>query len=189
MIPPAKPQLSRADLLKRIKKTHPDFEPPEFYLVGIRGYYRDTMGAPGTNDRGIYDDAIFLVTDRVYASFNANTDPSAFRPATSKRKGMASLVPGVYPVYRFDVHNGTFPHPAICQRIGPVTVTRDGSGEDVGMFGINIHRGGNRSTSSEGCQTLPPGQWEGFYAVAKAEAQRLWGERWNRTPVTYVLLS
>lgn len=192
MIPAARPRLTLADLQKRLAKQHPQHYPggrlPAFLVVGIRGYYRDSMGAPGRNDRAIYDDAIILVTDRVFASFNGNTDPSAYRAATAARKGMASLRPGVWPCYRFDTHGGSVPHPAICQRAAVVTVDRDGSGPDTGMFGINIHRGGNRGTSSEGCQTLPPAQWEAFYQLAEAEAKRLFGTRWRRETITYVLL-
>jgi hypothetical protein len=190
MIPASRPQITREELLARVAADHPNIAIPEYCIIGVRGYYRDSMGAAGANDRGIYDDAIFLLTPRAYAAFNANTDPSSYRKATSSRKGMASLVPDVYPVYRFDTHNGTFAHPAICQRLGPVTVTRDGSGPDTGMFGINIHRGGRATTSSEGCQTIPPAQWDAFYNLAKSEAVRLWGNPgYKRQRITYVLLS
>lgn len=188
MIPPSRPQMTREELLARIAQQHPGVKLPDYVIAGVRGYYENSMGAVGRNDRGIYDDALFLVTPHAFASFNANTDPSAFRAATSRRKGMASLVPGIYAVYRFDIHGGSVPHPAICQRLGPVKVMRDGSGEDVGDFGINIHRGGRTGTSSEGCQTIPPSQWDSFYALAKGEAQRLYGAKWNRTPITYILL-
>src|SRR5690606_22423033 len=35
--------------------------PDRVALLGLRGYYRDTMGKKGRNDRGLYDDAIVLV--------------------------------------------------------------------------------------------------------------------------------
>jgi hypothetical protein len=190
MIPPSRPNLTRHALLERIHRAHPQWVLPPFFLAGIRGYYRDSMGAVGRNDRGIYDDAIFIWTPEAFAAFNANTDPSGFRPATASRKGMAVLQPGIWDVYKFDTHNGTFAHPAICQRLGPVTVDRDGTGPDTGMFGINIHRGGTRGTSSEGCQTIPPAQWDAFYNLAKSEAVRLWGNPgYKRQRITYVLLS
>jgi lysozyme len=112
----------------------------------------------------MYDDALFLVSPEAFVAFNANTDPSGYRKGrgTGAGKGMASLNPGVWPVYRFDLHNGQYL--ALCQRAGTVTVTRDGRPPypDTGMFGINIHRGGETGTSSEGCQTIPPKQWDLF---------------------------
>ena len=64
-------------------------------------------------------------------------------------KGTAILVPGQYRgVYKLDLHNGKYE--ALCQRLGPVSVYRDGNRDEVfdyepsskmsGMFGINIHR-------------------------------------------------
>lgn len=134
-------------------------------LLGVRGYYLDSLGKPGVNDRGVYDDAIFLVSPNVFAAFNANTDPSAYRA------GIATLKPGTW-LYRVGVHGLNKPadqrYEALVQA-AEVVVTRDGKGEDRGWFGINIHRGGVAGTSSLGCQTIVPEQWGGFMAAVKAE--------------------
>jgi len=127
-------------------------------LVGIRGFFRDSMGKPGKNDRGIYDDAIFLVTPDSVLAFNANTDPSV------SRKGIAVLNPGVH-WYKKGRHRISRPpsYPAL----RPATpgeklpVTRDGVGQSEGVA-INIHKGSYNSTSSEGCQTIYPDQWDEF---------------------------
>jgi hypothetical protein len=182
--PPSRPRLTRPELEERIRAAF-NVQPadlPPFYICGIRGYYRDTMGKPGANDRGIYDDALFIVSPNVFAGFNGNTDPS------THRQRIANLEPGIWPSYQFDTHRGSAPHPAICQRKGPVTVRRDGVGLDTGMFGINIHMGSNSGTSSLGCQTIPPAQWVAFYQLAKAEAVRLYAHRWNFERITYILL-
>ena len=189
--PAARPRMSRAELLARVRRDHPDLEPPELMVVGIRGYYRDTLGAPGRNDRGMYDDALFIVAPDAFVAFNGNTDPSRFRSGrgTGAGKGMASLNPGVWPVMRLDKHQGKYE--ALCQRAGPVVVTRDGDPPytDRGMFGINIHRGGVNGTSSEGCQTIPPDQWPAFIATVTDQVKRLHGAAWRQAVVTYVLLS
>ena len=182
LTPPSPPRLSRADIKVRITLAHPGRTLPAFFICGIRGYYRDSMGAVGRNDRGIYDDALFVVSPEAFAGFNGNTDPSIAKP------GIATLQPGWWECYQFDTHGGTVAHPAICQRKGKVTVARDGAGPDTGNFGINIHRGGRTTTSSLGCQTVPPAQWDAFYALAKAEAQRVFGARWNKETITYILL-
>jgi lysozyme len=149
------------------------------------------MGAPGVNDRGLYDDAIFIHSPSVFAAYNANTDPSFVRKGTGTGagKGMASLNPGAWFVHRFDKHKGRYL--ALCQRAGDVEVTRDGKIEPYqckGNFGINIHKGGFNTTGSEGCQTIHPIQWESFIALATDQAKRLFGDKWKTTTIPYVLL-
>ena len=153
-------------------------------LVGIRGYYRDTMGAVGKQDRGIYDDAIILVSPNVHAAFNANVDPGAYGKNPKIGKGYASLKPGVYryKLGRHGLRSGN-PYRALVQG-NPVTVSRDGGEDETGYFGINIHKGSNRSVSSEGCQTIPPAQWPAFITMVETEMRRN-----NAKTLSYVLTS
>jgi hypothetical protein len=179
--PSTTPRLTRDALLARVAAAgyatklsgHP------LYLVGIRGYYRDSMGAVGRNDIGIYDDAIFVISPNVFAAFNANTDPSVTRP------GIATLVPGLWMAHKIGLHKG---YRALSQQMGEVTVARAGGGLDTGWFGINIHRGSVNSTSSEGCQTIPPPQWPGFIGLVESEARRCNGPKWNTRVIPYALL-
>jgi lysozyme len=146
---------------------------PEVFLVGVRGYYRDTMGKPGTNDRGIYDDAIFVFGPDTFAAFNANTDPSRFL------SGVASLLPGVH-WYRPGNHGiskpgGGYPAFRPATKGEALPVRRDGETDVPSKrpgIAINIHRGGNTTTSSAGCQTIPPAQWDAFHALVMSLLKR-----------------
>ena len=163
--PSARPRATRALIERLAKKAAKEI--PAVYLVGVRGYYRDTMGKVGTNDRGIYDDALFIVGPETFAAFNANTDPSAWRPK------IATLVPGVH-LYRPGNHGisrpgGGYPAFRPATKNEELPVTRDGVAVPWPGVAINIHRGGNNTTSSEGCQTLPPAQWDSFHALLTKE--------------------
>lgn len=168
-VPHDRPDIS---LIDAIELAGPFYDPTiKVWLLGRRGYYRDSMGAPGANDRNIYDDAIALVTpDRVY-TWNANCDPSKTYP------GMAVLTPGLW-WYKLGIHGLTRAkseqYRALVQA-APVTVDRDGSGSfdahtETGWFGINIHRGGKfTSTGSAGCQTIYEPQYDEFLETVEAE--------------------
>lgn len=170
IVPPSRPLQTREDTDLIIRTLLPA-GPPAVVLVGIRGYYRDTMGVPGKNDRGIYDDAIILRSPTVHAAFNANTDPSV------ARKHVAVLKTGAWK-YKIGTHGLNKPakqrYTALVQA-GDVTVIRDQEGPDTGMFGINIHRGGYGTTSSLGCQTIFPDQWPAFIALVQSELKRATG--------------
>lgn len=148
-------------------------------ILGIRGYYKKTMGDPAKNDRGIYDDAIFIITPDIFESFNANTDPSVFR------KRIATLKPGVHR-YRKGNH-GISKGPGY-PALRPATpgeklpVTRDGVGDSEGIA-INIHKGGFKTTSSEGCQTIHPNQWNRFISQVYH-----WMDEYSQRTVPYVLV-
>lgn len=163
MLPKERPRMQRLDLENLAKV------PDNFFMFGVRGYYRDSMGVAGENDIGIYDDAIFLVTPNVFAAFNANVDPSI------RRKNIATLVPGEY-LYKLGTHGLSKPkekrYRALVQA-GPVTVKRADGPTQTGFFGINIHKGSVNSTSSEGCQTIYPSQWEAFITTIESESKRL----------------
>lgn len=165
IVPLSRPELSH-DLALTLLKDAGITEPVA--VLGRRGYYRDTMGEAGKNDRGIYDDAIAIITPSAFATFNANCDPSAFRA------GIASLKAGVWR-YKLGIHGLSKPKDRqylACVQAAPVTVKRDQTGEETGYFGINIHRGGYNTTSSLGCQTIYPAQWEAYIALLKNEVAR-----------------
>jgi hypothetical protein len=136
-------------------------------ILGRRGYF-DQLGVPGINDTGIYDDAIFVrcAGGRI-VGFNANTDPSDL-PA-----GRATLQAGSY-LYAIGDHHRTDPDPkkrykALIQS-SPVTILRQGkTALEHGFYGINIHRGGDYTTGSEGCQTIYKPQWQEFIDLVQWE--------------------
>jgi hypothetical protein len=166
MIPNSRPQQAKEKTLAMVIKARIE---DLVCLVGIRGYYLDSMGEKNKNDRGIYDDAIILLSPSVHATFNANTDPSTFR------KGIAVLKTGVH---RFRKGNhgisrpdGGYPALRPANAKEELPVTRDKDGDSMGIA-INIHRGGYNSTSSEGCQTIYPSQWDGFINLVYSEMAR-----------------
>lgn len=166
MIPRNIPQITRESLLPKVAALK---IPLPVYLVGVRGYYLDSMGVPGKNDRGIYDDAMILVGPNHFSTYNANTDPSY-----SYRKHLACLRTGLWS-YKLGTHGLSRPKEQRYQALvqaGQVTVDRDGEGPDTGYFGINIHRGSTNTTSSLGCQTIPPPQWPAFIAAVKDQLTR-----------------
>lgn len=121
------------------------------------------MGKIGANDRGIYDDAIFFVTPQIFSSFNANCDPSLFE------ENIASIKADQVVWFKKGDHGLAYRpprrHPAFRQS-RPIAVVRDdGKGgfreEKPSWPYTNLHRGGQDSTNSEGCLTIPPSQWEG----------------------------
>jgi hypothetical protein len=200
MLPAARPKATRDEVLARIRAAHPDAAPAGAFIAFFRGYYAKGMGPTIGNDRGLYDDAAFIIGSaggdglRSFSAWNANADPGAFRlgQGTGAKKGMARLKPGVWRAWTFGHHKAGTPggHRALVQRAAEVTVIRDGKPEyeHTGWFGINVHRGGVTRTNSEGCLTIPPDQWLGFLRAVEKAQQAEHGDRWEREPVCVVLV-
>lgn len=149
-------------------------------LLGVRGYFRDGMGEPGKNDRGVFDDAIFLSSPSCHMAFNANVDPSFWRP------GIAVLQPGVYR-FGLSVHGKSRPvelqYPCL-EQVGDVMIRRDGSSRaDRGDFTIQIHRGYRTDTASLGCQTIPSEQYDSFISTVADQLRR-----YRQETIPYLLM-
>lgn len=159
-------------------------------ILAVRAYYRDSMGDRGENDVGIYDDAMFFVAPGVFARVNANTDPSKLGFNRGIGKNFAMLMPGLHYFVR-GAHKGK--SPALRQATEEEAVDagipdnghfkvwraddereiRDGTARvDTGYFAINVHRGGDSTTSSWGCQTIPPDQFDNFMLTVWDETRR-----------------
>lgn len=180
LVPSLRPQMKASDVEKIITKH--GLALTQAFIVGIRGYYLNTMGRTGVNDRMIYDDAIFLISPNCFMACNANVDPNGYRPGYGygePTKGMANLKEGVW-TYQKGIHKTYWAFTQAEQ----VTVLRDGSPdyEHTGFFGINIHRGGLYGTSSLGCQTIYPTQWDAFKAAAYMEM-----DEFHQKTITYIL--
>ncbi len=144
------------------------------YFSGAKDYDVNIVGvrnsAPGTKVTNLFDDKL-TISYRVdgkwqYHEWDATTEPGKKGVLQfHNSKGVARLVPGQYRgVYKLSLHQGKYE--AVCQRLGDVTVWRDGNKDmnfdevkqDTGMFGINIHKAGTVSSFvenwSEGCQVF-----------------------------------
>lgn len=164
------PKMTKAEIETIVKNSGVK---SDVVIVGIRGYYRDSMGKVGINDRGIYDDAIFVLSPNEFQAFQANVDPSIFK------KGIATLQVGVYKVVKW-IHHGKY---AALQIVNDV-VNRDGqTNNDSGRHGINFHYGSETQTWSEGCQTLPKSIYWNFLNLVYGEMQK-----YHLDSVQYVLI-
>jgi lysozyme len=173
MMPKSRPQITPSQLQKILG---PALAVNPVVLVAVRGYYLDSMGKAGVNDRGIYDDAAFVVSPTTFTAFNFNVDPSIHRA------GIASILPGVH-WFRRGRHGISRDRPGKIlsyPAFRPATagerlpVSRDGEPRRSKRDGVatNIHKGSRSSTSSEGCLTVPPAQWDEFYHLVDSEMKR-----------------
>lgn len=166
-IPKSKPKASRDLVIAKATEAwagiHGTAPLPERFVFAVRGYYSETIGAPG-NDIAAYDDAFFIVTPDGMTAWNGNTDPNRYGWNAGAGKFMARLKPGCW-WFISRMHRGKYQ--AFGQEDNEVTVERirqDGSiaKTETGCFGIDLHLGGTNGTSSEGCQTVAPDQWNDF---------------------------
>lgn len=168
------------------------------WVLGVRGW-------GGENKIGVYDDAIFLITPDAVLGFNGNTDPSRLLP------GVAQLVPGTY-YYKKGIHGlhhldltKSAQKDALDEAVrsgrdissltywafrqdSDVTVMRSGDSNPHtdnanNRFWIDIHRGGYNTTSSAGCQTVHPDQWNEFKTKGYAAM-----DNYNELRIPYVLV-
>ncbi|MEL6503468.1 MAG: glucosaminidase domain-containing protein [Pseudomonadota bacterium] len=136
-------------------------------MLAVRGYFRDSKGKPGVNDRGIFDDAVFVVSPRGVWAFNFNVDPSRYRDGIASYKADQSIS------FKQGIHGYSKPahlrYPAL-EQVSVAHITRDEQADEVGDFHMNIHKGSaSGSTSSLGCCTVPVEQWDEFFGVVCRE--------------------
>ncbi len=159
---------SREEIEKAVNaKGYKWFAGAKDYDVNIVGVRNSETGTKVTN---LFDDKI-TISYKVggewqYHEYDNTTEPGKKGVLQfHNSKGVARLVPGQYRgVYKLSLHQGKYE--AVCQRLGDVTVWRDGNKDmnfdevkqDTGMFGINIHKAGTVSSFvenwSEGCQVF-----------------------------------
>ena len=130
--------------------------------------------------------------------YPCTTDPGSYWMFHGLTKGTAILVPDQYRgAYMLGMHKGLYE--ALVQ-VEPVSVYRDansnmvydGESIETGLFGINVHRANERTTSilvdkwSAGCQVLadPDDFRELISIVKKSIAMGVYGQR-----ITYTLLT
>lgn len=181
MLPWKKPQALEAKIKKwRKKQISEKLDDTKMTLVGVRGYYLQSMGEAGKNDRGIYDDAVFIISPDNFISYNFNTDPSGYKTgrATLEAPQIVTYKPGYHGYGRKSGHSAF-------RQASSVVVRRDGdkgngkrietslfTDANTAKFWINLHKGGRNTTSSAGCQTLPASQWQSFYSTVRMIMKR-----------------
>ena len=104
-------------------------------------------------------------TNQISGPYRGSTQPDQNRPACNG--GCVSSAPGVYKYKR-----GLFPNapkkPGVQRYIAlllgavPATGPNPNNNGNASLTGLWIHRGGQKSTTSEGCLTIDPSDWPSF---------------------------
>ena len=166
-MPRSKPQAALSVVMDSAKqewnKSYEKDMFPELFVLAVRGYFSQTIGEAG-NDINVYDDAHFIVSPLGISAWNSNVDPTRYGWNAKAGKYMARLSAGCWKFQRL-IHRAKYQ--AFGQGDNLVRVDRvraDGSiaRVETGLFGINDHLGGENGTSSEGCMTHPPTQWNDY---------------------------
>jgi hypothetical protein len=158
-----------------------DIELKDFNIFGIRNV--EDM------DKGIWNDYIGYFTEYDFKIYNGTTDPGVYYTKNRMNsKGCAHLVLGYHEdIWLIDLHRGKYD--AMCNRYPtkPVKVWRDNNEdfennewiEEVGHFGINLHRASRLKIMdriwkySAGCQVIQdPNDFDEFMFVAKASEMK-----------------
>lgn len=151
--------MKRSDVLAHLKVWKLDLDKEGVLLVGFR-----TAGI------GIYNDKLVWIgkEEHEFYEYDANTDPSRYY------ERVATLVGDRVYTYKIGKHGYNRPEGPYdaFRQAAPVMVDRYRNGRSYQREPladtINIHRGGETTTSSAGCQTLPPELWNSFREVGYA---------------------
>jgi lysozyme len=142
-------------------------------VLAIRGYYKDSMGKVGENDRGIYDDAFVLIGPSYFKTFNGNTDPRIVK------QGVGQLLPGWH-LFKQGLHgyaHGPYKAFRTANVREVLPVIRDGEKGIKEGVTVNLHKGGQFSTNSIACQTVIADEWLEFqrdaYKLMDQEGQKV----------------
>ena len=168
------------------------------YNVNINGIRNSDTCERVTNHYDDWMTVSYMVDGEwKYHIWPITTDPGLYwMDHPMNKDGCAILVPGQYRgVYKLDYHRGKYL--ALCQRLGEVSVYRDGDKDDMydfnadtisdGKFGINIHRSSAYNTTTEidrysaGCQVFSnPDDFDEFIDIMKKSSE-IWGNKFTYT--------
>jgi len=179
-----------------IKKGYQWFDQGD-YNINIIGIRNSSTGAKVTNK---FDDCITVSYKEngnwIHRCYEATTDPGTHWLRTLLNpKGTAILVPGQYrATYQIGKHQGRYE--ALVQR-KPVKVYRDGDRDmeydkdtktiQEGLFGINIHRASQSTTSklidkwSAGCQVIASAFEYADFMKRIKKGSSVWGNSFTYT--------
>jgi len=156
---------------------------PERFKVKIVAV-RDYKKSDGNNKVGVYDDAVMVLWPGGSKLFKSNSDPSRLGWNPGVGKPFAQLTTGLHYFVR-GYHKGKYPafrqpDPSDSDQVKILinsgltaadcrfkVLRTYGVGDprnyyETGYFAINIHKGSEYGTSSWGCQTFDPADWNQF---------------------------
>ena len=156
---------------------------PERFKVKIVAV-RDYKKSDGQNKVGVYDDAVMVIWPEGSRLFKSNSDPSRLGWNSGVGKPFAQLTTGLhyfirgyhkgkYPAFRQPdpsdsnqvnilIKNGLTAADAKFKVLRTYGVGDSRNYHETGYYAINIHKGSEYGTSSWGCQTFDPSDWNQF---------------------------